>query len=102
MPEKTALLEWVHSGGRTVAWIADRIQYSYQQTWSILHGRAPITERFVVRCFSNIPGLPADVFEEHGYVLEDDGFVYKRIPLNKASWRVQDLALVSPERPSDV
>jgi len=84
MPKKTALLEWVRTGGRTVAWVADQIQYSYQQTWIVLHGRAPVTERFVVQCFSNLPGLPPDVFEEQGYVLESDGFVYKRIPSTKA------------------
>lgn len=83
MPEETALLEWVRGGGRTVAWLANRIQYSYQRTWAVLHGRVPITERFVMQCFSNIPELPADVFEEHGYTLGDDGFVYKRIPLNE-------------------
>jgi hypothetical protein len=81
MPEKTALLEWVRSGGRTIAWVADQIQFSYQYTWDVLHGRAPVTECFVVRCFCNLPGLPADVFEEHGYALESDGFVHKRIPL---------------------
>ena len=83
MPKETALLEWVRSGGRTITWVADQIQYSYQQTWTVLHGRAPVTERFVVQCFCNLPGLSADVFEEQGYVLESDGFVHKRIPLTK-------------------
>ena len=83
MPKDTALFEWLRSGGRSVVWVADQIQYSYQHTWDVLHGRGPVTERFVVRCFANIPELPKDVFEEHGYILESDGFVRKRIPFKE-------------------
>jgi hypothetical protein len=83
--QRTALLEWVRSSGRTITWIADQIQFSYQYTWDVLHGRAPVTESFVMQCFRNLPRLPADLFEEHGYVLESDGFVHKRIPLRRRS-----------------
>ncbi len=83
MPKETALLEWVRSGGRSVTWFAEQIQYSYQHTWEVLHGRAPVTERFVLRCFRSLPRLPADVFEEHGYILDSDGFVHKRISLSE-------------------
>ncbi|MGD2105953.1 MAG: hypothetical protein PVJ55_12655 [Anaerolineae bacterium] len=81
MSEEIALLDWMRSGGRSIIWVAAQIQYSYQHTWQVLHGRAPVTERFVLHCFSNLPDLPADVFEEDGYVLASDGSVHKSIPL---------------------
>ena len=78
--ELTALLQWLESGGRSKAWLARAVGYSYQGAWNNLYGDTGLTECFVVRCFSRILDLPADIFEAHGYMRDGD-FVYKRIPL---------------------
>ncbi|MGD2105955.1 MAG: hypothetical protein PVJ55_12665 [Anaerolineae bacterium] len=79
----TKLLEWLNSTGRTKAWFARTVGYCYQTTWMQLAGMSPLTERFVVHCFSNIPDLPADVFQEHGYY-KDGHRIIKVIPMQKA------------------
>lgn len=78
--ELKRLLAWLDEGGRTVKWFASKVGYSYQSTWNKIHGHGPITELFVVRCFSRIPELPSDTFERFGYCCDDMGLV-KLIPL---------------------
>jgi hypothetical protein len=84
----TKLLEWLEEGGRSKAWFARQIHYSYQQTWDKLAGRSPLNDNFVVACFRWIPELPRDVFEEHGYTRED-GCVFKRIELEEVAEEAQ-------------
>jgi len=74
------LLAWLKATGRSKAWLARSVGYSYQQTHDKLSGRARLNDRFVVACFEGVEGLPADVFEAQGYV-RGDGHVYKQIPL---------------------
>ena len=76
----TQLLEWLSESGRTKAWFAKSVGYSYQQAWAKLAGKSPLNERFVMKCFRGIPDLPPDIFETRGY-MRGDGVVYKRIPL---------------------
>lgn len=76
----TKLVGWLKATGRSKAWFARTVGYSYQTVWGKLQGSEPLTDRFVVACFVYILDLPADVFEAQGYV-RGDGFVYKRILL---------------------
>jgi len=78
------LVEWLKATGRSKAWFADQVGYSYQTAWGKLQGSEPLTDRFVVACFVQISDLPADVFEAQGYV-RGDGFVYRRIRLEATS-----------------
>jgi hypothetical protein len=80
----TKLLGWLEEGGRSKAWFARQVGYSYQQTWDKLAGRSPLNDAFVVASFVGVPELPRDIFEDHGYVRED-GVVYKRIELWEAA-----------------
>lgn len=80
----TKLVEWLRVTGRSKAWFARQVGYSYQTAWGKLKGSEPLTDRFVVACFVEIPDLPGDVFEAQGYVRED-GFVYRRIALEASS-----------------
>lgn len=77
----TKLLEWLSESGRTKAWFARKVGYSYQQAWAKLAGKSPLNDSFVVACFSKIPELPPDIFKGQGY-MRDDGCVFKRIVLN--------------------
>jgi hypothetical protein len=79
----TRLLEWLESTGRTKAWFARQVGYSYQTTWDKLEGLSPLNDRFVVLCFSNVPALPGDILEEHGYRKDGDQLI-KVIPLQGA------------------
>jgi len=79
-PKLEALMAWLRRDGRSVKWLAHKVGYSYQQTSAKLHGHSPLTDTFVVRCFSRIPELPGDIFAAHGYVV-DGRDVLKRIPL---------------------
>jgi hypothetical protein len=79
----TELDEWLAATGRSKAWLSRTIGYSAQTVWSKISGDTPLNDRFVVRCFSRIPDLPADVFKEQGYV-RGNGAVYKEIPLEEA------------------
>lgn len=76
----TKLLNWLKATGRTKAWFARQVGYSYQTAWGKLNGTEALTDRFVTACFEKIPGLPLDVFEARGYWLEGDA-VFKRIPV---------------------
>ncbi len=79
----TKLLDWLDSSGRSKAWFARTIGYCYQTTWMQLAGMSPLTERFVVHCFSNIPDLPRDILQEHGYY-KHGNHLLKIIPLQEA------------------
>jgi hypothetical protein len=81
------LLDWLDSTGRSKAWFARTIRYCYQTTWMQLAGMSPLTERFVVHCFSNIPDLPADILQRHGYYKDRDRII-KIIPLEEAESEV--------------
>lgn len=74
----TKLLEWLKSSGRTQAWFARQVGYSYQTTWGKLNGREALTDRFVQACFQKIPDLPPNIFEAKGYVFDGEA-VLKRI-----------------------
>lgn len=80
----TKLLEWLAATGRSKAWFARQVEYSYQQAHSKLAGKSPLNDRFVIACFEGVGGLPADIFEAQGYV-RGDGHVYKQIPLAATS-----------------
>ena len=80
LSELTALLEWLESSGRSKAWFARQVGFSYQGLWNKLRGHTALTDLFVARCFARVPELPPDIFDEHGYMRDGD-FVYKRIPL---------------------
>ena len=83
-----ALLKWLKDSGRSIAWLARVIDRSYQTTWNKLHGVKPLTDDFVIRCFSRLRELPPNVFEAHGYWREGNQVV-KSIPLPPAE-RAQD------------
>jgi len=75
------LENWLKETGRIKTWFAKQIGYSYQSLWCQMTGLSNLTDRFVISCFERFPDLPADVFEEHGYVRVGDQ-VRRLIPLN--------------------
>ncbi len=90
----TELLEWLESTGRTKAWFARRVGYSYQTTWDKLEGTSPLNDRFVVRCFANVPALPGDILQEHGYRKDGDQII-KVIPLPTAPPETEEKAILA-------
>ena len=86
------LLAWLASTGRSKAWFARTIGYSYQETWAKLEGTSNLTDRFVVACFSHVEDLPSDIFGAHGY-LKQRRYAIKAMPLEEAEEPTQDLDL---------
>ena len=83
-PQRLTRLEaWLSETGRRRTWFAKRIGYTYANLWSTIAGLQGPSERFVTACFNRFPELPADTFEEQGYVRRG-GDVWKRIPLQEA------------------
>lgn len=88
------LLDWLESSGRSKAWFARTIGYSYQTNWDKLEGNSPLNDQYVTRCFSNVPDLPDDIFEEHGY-RKDGNRIIKVIWLEEAKSEVGEKATAS-------